>query len=62
MPKCKDCSHMILCETFGEYKCTARKIRIQNPESQKDCEFYKKTKAIEKTCHCENCEGRTEDE
>lgn len=46
--KCKDCSHMILCETFGEYKCTARKIRIQNPESQKDCEFYKKTKAIEK--------------
>lgn len=60
--QCKNCSHAILCNTFGEYKCTARKMTIYNLETHKDCEFFKTTKTVNLKFKCKNCETRTEDE
>ena len=60
--KCKDCTHAILCSTFGEYKCSVRKITIQNLETYKDCEYHKTTKTVDLKCRCKNCQIRTEDE
>lgn len=54
---CKDCAHSLFCETWGEFKCTKREIRMYNPINV--CEDYiEDPNKEEKSCCCEICEER----
>lgn len=44
-PKCPDCVHAIFDETWGEYKCKERKVRIYDASKYASCKsFVKKEK------------------
>ena len=62
MNSCKDnCKHSILCETWGNYKCTLKKRRYESP--LENCGSYEKStdKAV-KVCQCEECNSRDPEE
>lgn len=61
---CADCEHHIFCDSWGEYKCEVKEMRIyKSPES---CPDYIKAKvgAEIKKCHCKTCQvyGYAEEE
>ena len=41
-PKCPTCEHSVFDETYGEYKCKKRCIRIYDISKYLECEHYKK--------------------
>lgn len=54
---CTTCSKAIFCESWGEYKCKERKIRIHDTNEGAYCGLYSKgTPSTD--CHCETCEER----
>ena len=64
---CMDCENAIWCETWGEFKCTAKVRRIYEPENEaRGCEDFKKehhSKYFEKPkCQCETCLSRSGEE
>ena len=40
--KCSECANAIFDETWGEFKCAVRKVRIQNVDEATKCRDYKK--------------------
>lgn len=51
MRNCKTCEYSVFDETWGEYKCKERKLRIYNLERSKECEFYSEKKAKKEDKH-----------
>ena len=39
---CVNCAHVIHDETWGEYKCKLRQIRMLNPDQDLGCKHYKR--------------------
>lgn len=60
--KCDTCANSIYCNTFGEIKCTALKMRIYDFEAVAGCKYYaKRGKDFkEPKCQCEECLRRDE--
>lgn len=54
---CPTCSNSIRCETYGEYKCTAKKHRIYGWKEMTECKEYKKRPKgwKEMPCQCKDC-------
>ena len=47
--KCPDCTHAILDELWGVYKCKKHQHRIQNPDDYTSCkDFVDATRSTEK--------------
>ena len=54
---CADCEHHIFCNSWGDYKCEVKEMRIyKSPES---CESFKKIGSgyKDKKCHCKTCQA-----
>ena len=56
-PLCPSCSNALHCETWGEYKCTVKKMRIYGCKTMTVCGSYKKRPKnwTEIPCRCEDC-------
>ena len=54
---CPTCSNSICCETWAEWKCTAKKRRIYGWKETTECKEYKKRPKNwkEMLCRCEDC-------
>ena len=52
-PICENCARSIFCESWGEYKCTLKHIRVRGNE---ECVEYKSGKGkVKKPCQCKTC-------
>lgn len=54
---CETCVSSRRCETWGELKCVAKKMRIYGYKTLTECKFYKKRGKDfkEEPCQCEDC-------
>lgn len=54
---CETCNNAILCESWGDYRCSKMKARLPQPNGIAECELYKKGNP-QKECRCKTCEER----
>ena len=54
---CPNCTSAIFCDTWGQFKCTAKKRYISNYRVVLQCESYKKRPKDykDRKCQCEDC-------
>ena len=54
---CMTCTNSIMCPTWGDVKCLARKQRIHGYKKLVECKYYKKRDKgfKEQPCQCDDC-------
>lgn len=45
--KCEECQHAVFDETWGEYKCKVRHLRVYKPGRTVKCEWFRKKSIIQ---------------
>ncbi len=66
---CIDCEHSIYCDTWGEYKCTVKVMRIYEPENEAiRCKDFKRAPRKDALgdkkkpkCQCKHCQSRVDE-
>ena len=61
-PSCVECKHSVYCESWGEYKCLRKSIRIKNPYFPVNCDKFKKSSEEKKVCRCKTCLSKEKEE
>lgn len=58
---CETCKNAIWCETWTDWKCLVKHIRVYEPlRDAQSCESYKrKTRKEEVKCRCKDCLSRS---
>lgn len=55
MNDCRNCSNSIFCPTWTEWKCTVKKVRYFDPESNCDKHIKRPKNWKDMKCRCEDC-------